>query len=98
MCESLTEIWRQTVKTFGGRPAVVGPNKAISYKDVDSKSDEIAATLRRMGVGSGARVGIFRRKDVDTVASIYGVLKAGCSYVPIDTRMGPNRLAAVLDD
>lgn len=32
------------------------------------------------------------------MASIYGALKAGCAYVPVDTKMGPNRLAAVLND
>jgi non-ribosomal peptide synthetase component F len=98
MSESLIEIFRQTVAASGRRPAVAGPNKVMSYTDLDSRSDEIAATLRRMGIGAGARVGIFRRKDVDTAASIYGILKAGCAYVPIDTRMGPDRLAAVLHD
>ncbi|HYP30027.1 MAG TPA: amino acid adenylation domain-containing protein [Blastocatellia bacterium] len=98
MSELLTDIFRRTVKAFGDRPAVVGPNKVLSYTDLGSKSDEIAATLQKIGVGPGARIGIFRKKDTDTVASIYGVLKADCSYVPIDMKMGLDRLAAVLLD
>jgi amino acid adenylation domain-containing protein len=98
MSELLTDIFRRTVNTFGARPAVVGPNQVLSYTDLDCKSDQTAAALQRMGIESGARVGIFKRKDVDTVANIYGVLKTGCAYVPIDTRMGPDRLAAVLHD
>ncbi len=98
MSESLTDMFRQTVKNFANRPAVAGPNRVVSYADLDSRSDEIAAALRRMGIDAGARIGVFRRKDIDTVASIYGVLKAGCAYIPIDPKMGPNRLAAVLED
>ncbi len=98
MSESLAEIFRQTVRRHGGRPAVVKGNKVVSYTELDSRSDDIAATLRSMSIGSRARIGIYRRKDIDTVASIYGVLKAGCTYVPIDPKMGLNRLAAVLQD
>ena len=98
MFESLTEMLRHSVKTFGDRPAVAGPDNVISYVDLDSMSDEIAASLLKAGVQSGSRVGIFRKKDITTVASIYGVLKAGGAYVPIDTKMGPDRLAAVLND
>lgn len=98
MSESLAEIFRQTVRNYGSRPAVVGAGKVISYTELDSKADEIVAALRRIRIGPGARIGIYRRKDIDTVASIYGVLKAGCTYVPIDPKMGSNRLAAVLQD
>lgn len=56
------------------------------------------SALRRAGVVPRQRVGIFRRKDIGTVASIYGVLKAHCAYVPLDTKMGSDRLGAVLDD
>lgn len=98
MSESLTGIFQRTVKSFGDRPAVVGASRTVSYAELDSMSDDIAATLRKTGVTQGARVGIFRRKSIETVAAIYGVLKAGCAYVPIDSKMGLERLAAVLND
>ena len=98
MSESLTGTFHRTVKSFGDRPAVVGSNRTVSYAELDSMSDDIAATLRKAGVRQDARVGIFRRKSIETVAAIYGVLKAGCAYVPIDSKMGLDRLAAVLND
>jgi amino acid adenylation domain-containing protein len=98
MSETLASILRQTAKNAGSRPAVVGPSGTISYTELDARSDEIAAVLRQNGAQPGNRVGVFSRKDVDAVVSIYGVLKAGCAYVPIDTRMGPNKVAAVLSD
>jgi amino acid adenylation domain-containing protein len=98
MSESLTAIFRRTVRDFGNRPAVAGPNRTISYAELDSISDGIAGSLRKIGIRPGARVGILRRKSIETVAGIYGALKAGCAYVPIDSKMGIDRLAAVLND
>jgi amino acid adenylation domain-containing protein len=98
MSESLVDMFGRTVRNFGNRPAVVGANKSFSYARLDAKSDEIAVSLQNLRVKPGARIGIFRKKDVDTVAGIYGILKAGCTYVPVDTKMGSTRLAAVLQD
>jgi amino acid adenylation domain-containing protein len=98
MFELLTDMFRQTVKAFGSRPAVIDPNNTLSYLELDYRSDEIASVIQSMGIRPKARIGIFRRKNADTVACIYGVLKAGCTYVPVDTKMGPDRLAAVLRD
>ncbi|HET9179977.1 MAG TPA: amino acid adenylation domain-containing protein [Terriglobia bacterium] len=98
MSESLIRIFRHTVGAFGNCPALVEGNIAISYTELDAKSDEIAAAVERMKLRPGSKVGIFRKKSIPTVAAIYGVLKAGCAYVPIDTKMGPDKLAAVLQD
>lgn len=98
MSDSLAGVLRETARRFGDRPAVVEPGRSISYRELESRSDEVAATLRKLGVRAGSRVGILRSKSVETVAHLWGILEAGCAYVPIDARMGPNRLAAVLDD
>jgi L-proline---[L-prolyl-carrier protein] ligase len=98
MSESLAGVLRRTASDLGSRPAVVGPERSCSYGELDAQSDEIAAALGRLGVAPGCRVGVLRKKSVDTVAFLFGILKAGGAYVPIDARMGPNRLAAVLDD
>src|ERR1700748_1638239 len=98
MSESLASALRQTARNFGGRPAVSGPCGSVSYAELDSRADQIRAALQRAGAGPGDRVGILRKKDVETVACIYGALKAGCAYVPIDTKMGPNRLGAVVEE
>lgn len=98
MSESLTGIFQRTVKAFRTCPAVAGPNRTVSYAELDAMSGDIAASLRKTGVRPGDRVGIFRRKSIETVACIYGVLKAECAYVPIDSKMGIDRLAAVLSD
>ncbi|HTU46903.1 MAG TPA: amino acid adenylation domain-containing protein [Bryobacteraceae bacterium] len=98
MSDLLVSAFVRTAKDFGSHPAVVESNSAATYAELDRQSSEVAAALRKVGVTWGSRVGIYRRKDIDAVASIHGVLKAGAAYVPLDSRVAPNRLAAIISD
>lgn len=57
---------------------------SISYGDLAILSDRLRDRLVAMGVRRGDRVGIVLYKSIDSVAAIYGVLKVGAAYVPVD--------------
>lgn len=68
-----------------GRIAVIDPGHGeISYAELDRLSGLLRDYLHHIGVGAGDRVGFFLRKSIDSVVSIYGILKAGAAYVPVD--------------
>lgn len=94
----LADILGRTARAFGLKTAVVEPGRSISYAELDHRSTEIAAALKGLGIPPGARIGIFRCKNIETIAAIYGVLKAGCAYVPIDPKIGSERLITILRD
>jgi amino acid adenylation domain-containing protein len=98
MTKLLADILGQAARCYGSRPAVAEPGQSISYTDLDLRSDEIANAIQRAGIRPGARIGIFRRKSIETVAIIYGILKAGGAYVPIELKAGADRLDAILRD
>jgi L-proline---[L-prolyl-carrier protein] ligase len=65
--------------------AVIEPGHgSISYAELDALSDRVRDRLAALGVRRGDRVGLYMRKSIDAVATIYGVLKAGAAYVPVD--------------
>jgi len=66
-------------------PAVDEPeNGAITYRELAELSDQLRDRLHHLGVRRGDRVGIFMRKSIDAVAAIFGILKTGAAYVPVD--------------
>jgi len=66
-------------------PAVIEPGGgAISYGELDALSDRLRDRLAALGVTRGDRVGLYMRKSIDTLAVIFGALKAGAAYVPVD--------------
>src|SRR5207248_943416 len=70
----------------------------ITYEDLGTLSDRVRDRLRFMGVHPGDRVGICLRKSIDAVAAIFGVLKAGAAYVPVDPSSPSARNAYILND
>jgi amino acid adenylation domain-containing protein len=71
---------------------------AISYRALDDLSDQVRDRLSHLGVQPGDRVGVYLRKSIDAVAAIFGILKAGAAYVPVDPGAPLTRNAYILTD
>jgi amino acid adenylation domain-containing protein len=87
-------------RLHAGRTAVEEPETgtAISYRELDELSDRLRDRLAHVGVRPGDRVGVYMRKSIDAVASIFGILKAGAAYVPVDPSAPPQRNAFILEN
>jgi amino acid adenylation domain-containing protein len=80
--------------------AVVDPERggSITFGELAALSDRVRDRLNQMGVVPGDRVGIYLPKSIDSVAALFGVLKAGAAYVPIDPGSPPWRAAYILNN
>ncbi|HUG79369.1 MAG TPA: amino acid adenylation domain-containing protein [Burkholderiales bacterium] len=77
--------------------AVVQPGQgAITYGELALLADRLRDRLGALGVRPGDRVGICLRKSIDAVAAIYGILKIGAAYVPVDPGAPAARNAYIL--
>ena len=63
-----------------------------------AQSDRIRDALWQSGVRPGDRVGLRLHKSLDAVASIFGILKCGAAYVPVDAESPAPRGAYILND
>ncbi|MFI0820606.1 amino acid adenylation domain-containing protein [Streptomyces sp. NPDC021098] len=71
--------------------AVSDGETSLTYGLLNDRAEKVAAGLRALGVG-GARVGVCLERDTTLIATLLGVLKAACAYVPMDTRYPEERL------
>ncbi|MFN2390165.1 MAG: amino acid adenylation domain-containing protein [Actinomycetota bacterium] len=81
-----------------GSSAVVDGDRHASYADLDSASNQVAAALTESGLGRGNRIALYMDKSPEAVAAIYGILKTGAAYVPLDPQTPPARLGYVVRD
>ncbi len=81
----------EVVAANATRVAVRCGAEQLSYGELDALSDAIANGLTACMPG-GARIGLSMQKSVSLVASVLGVLKAGCAYVPLDPAYPAERL------
>ncbi|MFD7618308.1 amino acid adenylation domain-containing protein [Streptomyces sp. NPDC059802] len=74
-------------------PAYHGPAHRLTYAELDRGSDELARSLRGLGVGAGSVVALCLDKSPDLVVALLAVLRAGGAYLPIPADHPADRVA-----
>lgn len=95
---TLNQYLEEAARVHANRTAVEEPDTgtSISYAELAALSDALRDRLCRLGVRPGDRVGIYMRKSIDALASLFGILKAGAAYVPVDPGAPVARNAYIL--
>ncbi|MEV5892538.1 non-ribosomal peptide synthetase [Nonomuraea fuscirosea] len=74
------------------RPAVIGDDLTLSYRQLDDRANAVAAELRARGALADTVVGILMPRSAERVVAVLGVLKAGCGYLGLSADDPPARL------
>jgi len=78
--------------------AVISGDTELTYRQLELRSNQLAAHLRRLGVGPEQPVGLFLEPSPEMIVGILGVLKAGGVCVPLDPSYPADRVKYVLND
>ena len=73
-------------------------DQSLTYGELARRSNQLAHMLIDRGVRRHDRVGIYMDKSIDTPVALYGIMKAGAAYVPLDPSAPAARVAAVASD
>ena len=71
---------------------------SITYRGIVDLASDLRSWLQSMDVVAGDRVGMCLHKSIDGVATIFGILKNGSAYVPLDPLAPAARNAYILND
>lgn len=64
----------------------------LTYAELDAAANQLANELRRRGVKVGEVVAICMERSIEMFIALYGVLKAGAAFAPLDPSHPPARL------
>jgi amino acid adenylation domain-containing protein len=78
--------------------AVVFHDQRLTYRELDTRANQLAHHLQGLGLGREDLVGLYFDRSVEVVVAILGVLKAGAAYVPLDTSLPAERLGLLLTE
>jgi amino acid adenylation domain-containing protein len=70
----------------------------LSYAELDRRSSRLARLLIQVGVGPDVLVAVHLGRSLDLLVALFGVLKAGGAYLPLDPSNPPQRIRAILED
>jgi amino acid adenylation domain-containing protein len=78
--------------------ALVFGTERLSYSELDARANRLAHLLRARGIGPDQPVAVLMERSLEMVVALYGILKAGAAYVPVDPEYPADRVAYMLED
>ncbi|HEY6794246.1 MAG TPA: amino acid adenylation domain-containing protein, partial [Kineosporiaceae bacterium] len=91
-------LFERQVRLHPEAVAVRSARESLSYRELNRRANELAWRLRDLGVGAGDIVGVSVERGVGMAVAVYGVLKAGAAYLPVDPALPQPRAHDMLAD
>ncbi|HEX3029962.1 MAG TPA: amino acid adenylation domain-containing protein [Clostridia bacterium] len=82
--KTIHKLFEEQVERTPGNTAIVCGERKITYRELNEKANQLAHFLIDRGVKPYHNIGLMMRRGIDMVIGMYGILKAGAAYVPID--------------
>ena len=92
------EMFEAQVENNPDAVAVVYEGQELTYRELNSRANQLARFLHKLGVGPEVLVGICVDRSLEMLVGLLGILKAGGAYVPMDPAYPQERLKLMLED
>ena len=90
------QLFEEQVEKTPDAVAVVFEGKELTYRELNSRANQLAHYLQKLGVKPESLVGICVERSLEMIVGLLGILKAGGAYVPIDPSYPSDRIAYML--
>ncbi|SNT51314.1 non-ribosomal peptide synthetase [Rhodococcoides kyotonense] len=77
--------------------ALVFEGESLTYAEFDARANRVARYLVSRGIGPESLVAVAMRRSLDLMVGLYGVIKAGAGYVPVDPDQPAERVGYILE-
>jgi amino acid adenylation domain-containing protein len=78
--------------------AIVYEEQSLTYGELNSRANQLAHQLRKLGVGPEEVVAVLMERSLEMVISLLAILKAGGAYLPLDPTYPAERLAFIVEN
>ena len=92
------EILEEQARQRPHAPAVRFQNTTLSYSELNGRANRLAHQLRKLGIGPEDIVGICAERSLEMMVGLFGILKSGAAYLPLDPAYPKARLEYMLRD
>lgn len=93
---TVQELVARRAAELPGSIAVISGDTRLTYRQLDDRAARLANALRERHPEGGAEVALWLPRSADLVVAMLAVLKAGCSYVPLDPSLGRARAEQIV--
>ncbi|WP_444901625.1 amino acid adenylation domain-containing protein [Microbulbifer sp. SSSA007] len=94
---SVCSLIAQQMLEAPDRLAIIDGRASVSFKRLLQRASAISAELEIRGIKPGSLVGVCMSRSWELVATLIGVMRAGCAYVPLDPAYPQGRIRYMLE-
>ena len=95
---TIPDLFRATAASCADDAAIVFPGRSLTYAEVDTASDRVAAGLASLGLVKGDRVALYCINSAEFAICYLGIVKAGGVVLPVNLLYSPQEVAYVMND
>jgi len=92
------ELFARQAANAPEKVAVTCGGKQLTYGQLDAASNRLARYLQSIGARPGMLIGVSVERSIDMMIALFGILKTGAAYVPLDPEYPSERLSYMLSD
>ena len=96
--ECVHELFEQQVQESPDSVAVSTGDAQLTYRELNERANQLARYLLSFGVGPESLVALALDRSLDMIVALFGVLKTGAAYLPLDPDYPQSRLSYMMDD
>jgi long-chain acyl-CoA synthetase len=93
---ALGDMLQRTARRFGERTALIDGNQQLSYQELNDAANRLAHQLLGLGLAAEERVGMLCANSIEMVVAIFGIHKAGLTWVPINTALAADAIGYIV--
>ena len=96
--ELIHEIFESQAQISPNKTAIKSQYEELTYKELDEVTNKLANFLIEKGVKKGDVVGLYLQRGTEIIISLLAILKAGATYLPLDSDFPLDRVTYNLSD
>lgn len=94
----VNKLFEKQVEKNKDKIALIAEDGEFTYDEINRKANRIANSLIKRGVKAEDRIMFILKRDSHLIATILGIMKSGCAFIPVDPEYPEDRVKHVLKD
>src|SRR5262249_44581937 len=95
---TIHKLFEEQVIKCPNKIALIYDGNFLTYARLNQRANQVAHYLKKKGVCPESIIAVSIKRSLELIIAIFGVLKASCAYLPIDTEYPEERIIYMLKD
>jgi long-chain acyl-CoA synthetase len=94
----LQHLLEESAQKLPHKVALIHKGERLTYREIDQKANQVAYLLQSQGIQRGDRVAIYLDNSIESVVSLFGILKTDAVFLMLSPLLKAPKLGYILNN